>query len=157
MAVRFRVQVQIRSECLTCTFRARLSWAQVPAFTGSSVHDRKIYSVTDRVGMVFRVRMWFPLSIQWWSADRWKSFQILDIYMHNIIYIYLKQVPLSPSRLVVLWTGKWINNIILVWQNLPCLILRKLLVFFSFSYNKYISKVNTFNQRFLSFYQIPFR
>ena len=37
---------QVRSECLTCTFRAscccaRLSRAQVPAFTGSSVRDRK--------------------------------------------------------------------------------------------------------------------
>ena len=37
---------QVRSECLTCTFRAsccsaHLSWAQVPAFTGSSVQDRK--------------------------------------------------------------------------------------------------------------------
>ena len=37
---------QVRSECLTCTFRAsccstRLSWAHVPAFTGSSVRDRK--------------------------------------------------------------------------------------------------------------------
>ena len=33
------------SECLTCTFRASycsacLSWAQVPAFSGSSVWDR---------------------------------------------------------------------------------------------------------------------
>ena len=37
---------QIRSECLTCTFRAgccsaRLSRAQVPAFAGSSVRNRK--------------------------------------------------------------------------------------------------------------------
>ena len=37
---------QVRSECLTCTFRAsccsaRLSRAQVPAFTGSSDRDRK--------------------------------------------------------------------------------------------------------------------
>ena len=37
---------QVRSECLTCTFRAsccstRLSWAQVPAVVGSSVRDRK--------------------------------------------------------------------------------------------------------------------
>ena len=37
---------QVRSECLTCTFRAsrcsaRLSRAQVPAFAGSSVQDRK--------------------------------------------------------------------------------------------------------------------
>ena len=36
----------VRSECLTCTFRASccgacLSWAQVPAFTGSSVQDMK--------------------------------------------------------------------------------------------------------------------
>ena len=36
---------QVRSECLTCTFRAsccsaRLSWAQVPTFAGSSVRDR---------------------------------------------------------------------------------------------------------------------
>ena len=36
---------QVRSECLTCTFRAsccsaRLSRAQVPAFAGSSVQDR---------------------------------------------------------------------------------------------------------------------
>ena len=36
---------QVRSECLTCTFRAsccsaRLSRAQVPAFAGSSVRDR---------------------------------------------------------------------------------------------------------------------
>ena len=36
---------QVRSECLTCTFRviccsARLSWAQVSAFAGSSVWDR---------------------------------------------------------------------------------------------------------------------
>ena len=35
---------QVRSKCLTCTFRAslcsaRLSWAQAPAFTGSSVRD----------------------------------------------------------------------------------------------------------------------
>ena len=37
---------QVRSECLTCTFRAsccsaRLSRAQVPPFAGSSVQDRK--------------------------------------------------------------------------------------------------------------------
>ena len=37
---------KVRSECLTCTFRAsccsaRLSRAQVPAFTDSSVQDRK--------------------------------------------------------------------------------------------------------------------
>ena len=37
---------QVRSECLTCIFRvsccsARLSWAQVPAFAGSPVWDRK--------------------------------------------------------------------------------------------------------------------
>ena len=37
---------QVRSECLTCTFRAsccsaRLSQAQVPTFAGSSVWDRK--------------------------------------------------------------------------------------------------------------------
>ena len=36
---------QVRSECLTCTFRAsccsaRLSRAQVPGFAGSSVRDR---------------------------------------------------------------------------------------------------------------------
>ena len=39
-------QSQVRPECLTCTFRAscwctHLSRAQVPAFTGSSVRDRK--------------------------------------------------------------------------------------------------------------------
>ena len=38
---------QVRSECLTCTFRAsccsaRLSRAQVPAFAGSSVWDRMV-------------------------------------------------------------------------------------------------------------------
>ena len=38
---------QVRSECITCTFRAsccsaRLSRAQVPAFADSSVRDRKI-------------------------------------------------------------------------------------------------------------------
>ena len=38
--------IQVRSECLTCTFRAsccsaRLSRAQVPAFAGSYVRDRK--------------------------------------------------------------------------------------------------------------------
>ena len=37
---------QVRSESLTCTFRAsccsaRLSWAQVLAFAGSSIRDRK--------------------------------------------------------------------------------------------------------------------
>ena len=37
---------EVRSECLTCTFKAscysaRLSWAQVPTFAGSSVWDRK--------------------------------------------------------------------------------------------------------------------
>ena len=37
---------QVRSECLTCTFRwsccsARLSWSHVPAFDGSSVRERK--------------------------------------------------------------------------------------------------------------------
>ena len=37
---------QVRSECLTCTFRASCCWAhlsraQVPAFPGSSVQDRK--------------------------------------------------------------------------------------------------------------------
>ena len=37
---------QVRSECLTCTFRASccsacMSRAQVPAFTGPSVRDRK--------------------------------------------------------------------------------------------------------------------
>ena len=37
---------QVRSECLTCTFRAsccsaRLSRAHVPALAGSSVRDRK--------------------------------------------------------------------------------------------------------------------
>ena len=42
---------QVRSECLTCTFRvsccsARLSGAQVPAFASSSVRDRKL-SVGD--------------------------------------------------------------------------------------------------------------
>ena len=36
---------QVRSECLTCTFRAsccsaRLSWTQVPAFAGFSLRDR---------------------------------------------------------------------------------------------------------------------
>ena len=36
---------QVRSECLTCTFRAsccsaHLSWAQVLAFAGSAVWDR---------------------------------------------------------------------------------------------------------------------
>ena len=38
--------LQVRSDCLTCTFRASccsacLSRAQVPAFDGSSVLDRK--------------------------------------------------------------------------------------------------------------------
>ena len=37
---------QVRSECLTCTFRAnccsaRLSWEQVPAFFDSFVRDRE--------------------------------------------------------------------------------------------------------------------
>ena len=41
-----RFNCQVRSECLTCIFRAsccsaRLSWAQVPAFVDSSVRDRK--------------------------------------------------------------------------------------------------------------------
>ena len=38
--------IQVRSECLTCTFRASccsvpLSWGQVPAFAGSSIRDRR--------------------------------------------------------------------------------------------------------------------
>ena len=32
---------QVRSECLTCTFRACLSRAQVLAFAGSSVRERE--------------------------------------------------------------------------------------------------------------------
>ena len=44
---------QLRSECLTCTFKARccsarLSRAQVPAFVGSSVRDRKKLGGTKR-------------------------------------------------------------------------------------------------------------
>ena len=53
MGYSFQLAGQVRSECLTCTFRANcysacLSWAQVPAITGSYVRDR-IFQLAARV------------------------------------------------------------------------------------------------------------
>ena len=67
---------QVRSECLTCTFRAnaRLSWAQVSAFAGSSVQDRMHF---NSLNVAYKGKLpqtsFSPIVEHWWGKNPKKN------------------------------------------------------------------------------------
>ena len=117
----FWITGQVRSECLTCTFRAsccsaRLSRAQVSAFAGSSVRDRKKKGVEGVRGD--RLHWWVQGSTSSLTGigSRWRWFGshtlLDDIYFTPYVqnYVIWATISLSANPVKTLCASVTLRN-----------------------------------------------